>query len=108
MGMVFLLLLALVAPLWAGAATLQSRGVSKANLTVPWEEETRFVASSSDLRSRLCSSSRLDLCHSCRAGTFPLFLPVSWIVLVYWSFPKHWLYLRLNPVSVSAWPSPAE
>ena len=51
MGMVSLLLLALVFPLWAVAATLQSRGVSKANLTVPQKEETRFIASSSDLYS---------------------------------------------------------
>lgn len=95
-------------PLWAVAATLQSRGASKANPTAPWKEETRFIASSSDLYSQLCNSSRLDLCRSRGAGMFPLFFPVSWLVLSYCPFPKRWLYLTLNLVSVSAWPSPAE
>lgn len=56
MGMACLLLLALDFPLWAVAAALQSRGVSKTNPTAPWKEETRFIASSSDLYSRLCTA----------------------------------------------------
>lgn len=75
MGMVCLLPLALVIPLWAVAATLQSRGVWKANPAAPCKEETGSISSSSDLYSRLCNSSWLDLCHSCRAGMFPLFFP---------------------------------
>lgn len=106
MGTVCLLLLALV---FLCGLLQQPCKVSKANPTAPWKEETRFIASSSDLYSRLCNSSRLDLCHSCRAGTIPLFFfPVSWIVLFYWPFPRHWPYLPLNLVSVSAWPSPTE
>lgn len=78
----------------------QSRGVLRTNPTAPWEAEARSVASSADLYFCLCSSSRLGLCHSCRAGVFPLFFPASWIALFYCPFPKPWSYLPLNALSL--------
>lgn len=45
------------------------------------KKKARLGASSSDLCSRLCNSSGLELCHGGRAGLFPLPFPVRCVVL---------------------------
>lgn len=78
----------------------------KAGPTAPGEEESRLIASSSDLCSRLCNSSGLELCHGGRAGLFPLLFPVRWIVLFNCPSPSsglicpwfRWVFLK-TPLS---------
>lgn len=58
---------------------LQSRRLSRLHLG---KKKARLGASSSDLCSRLCNSSGLELCRGGGAGLFLLPFPVRWVVLV--------------------------